>query len=183
MKCNKKDGDEVSCCLSTHTHKCHMGFYSERSSLNLPQMTSLAVGNETKQALLCRVPGEELPHKLKAKRWCAELPFLFNWRYNGLWIQLKLLKKYVESQNQMFTSGTFSKVWIWAPDWDLSLCLFVFVVIFWLEPFTAIFEPKILNSPRFFKLVLCSTTGGQHVQMFLTHCRTFMSYLKPSSTD
>lgn len=64
-----------------------------------------------------------------------------------------------------------------------AFVLFVFVVIFWLEPFTAIFEPKILNSPRFFKLVLCSTTGGQHVQMFLTHCRTFMSYFKPSFTD
>ena len=82
---------------------------------------------------------------------------------------IKTSEEYFESQNQMFTSGTFSKVWILgSPYWDLNFCLFVFAVIFWLGlwlPSPAFSQPK---SFSFCKLFRCFTTGGQHGQMFLT---------------
>lgn len=40
----------------------------------------------------------------------AKLPLLFNWKCNGLWVPLKLQKKYDESSKMKFTSARFSKV-------------------------------------------------------------------------
>lgn len=59
-----------------------------------------------------------------------------------------------------------------APDWDLSFCLFVFVVIFWLQSFNVVLEEKMLFIFPSSKPVLCSPTRGQHVHIF------FFSFMK-----
>lgn len=81
----------------------------------------------------------------------------------------------------MFTYiwGIFKRCEFWTLFffWNRSFWWFVFVVISWLEPCTAFLKPK--RAFSFLKVVLCSTTGGQHVQTFGIHCRTWLSDLNP----
>lgn len=74
--------------------------------------------------------------------------------------------------------GHVQRCIFWYPDGDLSCCLFVFA-IFWLDPFTAMLQIKRAASlaPTLVHQVLYSTTGGQHVLTFGTHCRTWVTSL------
>ncbi len=119
-----------------------MGFCRPGSSLNLTQLTSLAVCNEARRALYCGSQRRNSPTNLEPNTDVQSSPFLFNWRCNGLWIPLKLLKNMLKISTRCLHLGHFQRYEFWTTDWDLSYCLFVFVFILWSKPFTAVLELK-----------------------------------------